>query len=223
MLQEIHHRVKNNLQIVASLLSLQSQFLAYPAALDALAESQTRVRSMAMIHEQLYRSGNLAQLDFADYVSTLSRQVLRSYRGKVGAVNLQISVDNVSLPLDTAIPCGLLITEILSNAVKHAFPDFRSGQICINFCRCDGDNFQLTITDDGAGFPAELAGCLMKNGLTGPCVQSLGLQLIDSLTHQLDGKIRFDSQPGATVFEITFPAGEEFYPAETTTPNMMQA
>lgn len=222
LLQEIHHRVKNNLQIIASLLSLQSQYLSDPAALDALAESQTRVRSMAMIHEQLYRSDNLAQLDFADYVGTLSRQVLRSYRGKVGTVDLQILVDNVSLPLDTAIPCGLLITEILSNAVKHAFPDYRSGQICINFCRCEGDNFQLTVTDNGAGFPAELAGCLIKNGLAGPCVQSLGLQLIDSLTSQLEGTIRFDSRSGATVFKITFPATDLVQPEETATPSMIQ-
>lgn len=222
LLQEIHHRVKNNLQIVASLLSLQSQYLADPAALEALAESQTRVRSMAMIHEQLYHSDNLAKIDFGEYIQTLGRQLLRSYRGNIGFIDLKVTVKDVSLEIDRAIPCGLLMTELITNAIKHGFPNHQNGQISIDFHHQDGGSFVLAVKDDGVGFPAELIGCLTKNGLSGPCVQSLGLQLIDSLTNQLEGTVHFTSRPGATTFNITFPAVDNYQPAAEVNPSQLQ-
>ena len=192
LLKEIHHRVKNNLQVVSSLLSLQSGYTRDEPVRDLFLESQNRVKSMALIHEKLYQSGDMANIDFADYIETLSRSLFQSYTSNQGTVTLETSID-VSLGIDHAIPCGLIVNELLSNSLKHAFPDGRHGVIRLNFHTID-DQFILIFSDDGVGMPENID---FKN--TG----TLGLQLVTTLTEQLTGDIIHRAAPG-TEFEIRF-------------------
>ena len=197
LLKEIHHRVKNNLQVVSSLLSLQSGYTKEEPVRDLFLESQNRVKSMALIHEKLYQSTDLANIDFADYIETLSRSLFQSYASNQGSVALETDID-VSLGIDHAIPCGLIVNELLSNSLKHAFPDGRAGKITLNFHSIEGE-FVLVFHDDGIGLPANLD---FRN--TG----SLGLQLVTTLTEQLTGTIAHTDTPGAE-FEIRFRAPQE--------------
>lgn len=194
LLKEIHHRVKNNLQVISSLLKLQSRYTQDSKTLDMLKESQNRVRSMALIHEKLYQSSDLARIDFADYMQNLAKNLLYSYSIDASAVKVEVIVDKVSLNLDTAIPCGLLINELISNALKYAFPDGRQGKICIEFSQVEGEQFLLTVRDNGIGFPADID---FRNTV------SLGLRLACSLTEQLDGTIDMERNQG-TVFRVKF-------------------
>ncbi|HIK28732.1 MAG: PAS domain S-box protein [Oscillatoriaceae bacterium SKW80] len=194
LLTEIHHRVKNNLQVISSLLKLQSRYTQDKATLDMLRESQNRVKSMALIHEKLYQSPALAQIEFADYIQTLARNLLYSYSVDVNAVKLEIRVDNVYLNIDTAIPCGLLINELVSNALKHAFPGGRKGTIWIEFYQVADNQLLLIVKDNGIGFP---------EGLDFRNTGSLGLRLVDSLTNQLEGTVEMDTREG-TEFRIKF-------------------
>ncbi|MBW4495357.1 MAG: PAS domain-containing protein [Oscillatoria princeps RMCB-10] len=194
LLKEIHHRVKNNLQVISSLLKLQSRHTLDRKTLDMLKESQNRVRSMALIHEKLYQSSDLARIDFADYMQNLAKNLLYSYSIHASAVKVEVIVDKVSLNLDTAIPCGLLINELISNALKYAFPDGRQGKICIEFSELEGEQFLLTVRDSGIGFPADID---FRNTV------SLGLRLACSLTEQLDGTIDMERNQG-TVFRVKF-------------------
>ena len=129
LLKEIHHRVKNNLQVVSSLLGLQAQMIANPQLRVPFEESQARIQTMALIHQQLYRSGTLAQINFGEYLRDLAIRVVRSSQVGQGRLELEISAAEVYLPIETAIPCGLLLHELLSNCVRHAFPGGRSGTI----------------------------------------------------------------------------------------------
>lgn len=193
LLKEIHHRVKNNLQVISSLLNLQAANVVDPQTLEQLRESQNRIRSMALIHERLYQSGNLARIDFGEYMRSLVGFLARSY--SVRGVRVQVNVQNIELPVNAAIPCGLIINELVSNALKYAFPNERGGEVEIRLEVTPDQNAVLSVRDDGVGLPHELD---YQNTTT------LGLQLVNTLTRQLKGTIGLDRDRGTT-FSITFP------------------
>ncbi len=193
LLQEIHHRVKNNLQVISSLLSLQSAHVRDTEYTEMLKESQNRIRSMALIHENLYQSEDLTNVDFEKYIETLIHALVRSYRVSTDRITVTTKVENVFLGVDAAIHCGLIINELVSNSLKHAFPG-RKGEITVRLRPVDGA-VELTVSDNGVGIPEDID---FKN------TESLGLRLVKILAeHQLDGKIRLD-RSGGTAFHITF-------------------
>jgi PAS domain S-box-containing protein len=193
LLKEIHHRVKNNLQIVSALLDLQSRQTKDAAAVEMFRESRGRVKSMALIHERLYRAQDLARVDFAEYTRQLARDLFHTYRVS-GAIRLELEVDIPSLPIDIAIPCGLLLNELISNCLKHAFAAAAEGCIWVALRRDETANV-LTVADDGPGFPA---GFDFRN------TTSFGLQLVNTLVEQLDGECALTPGRGST-FTVRFP------------------
>jgi PAS domain S-box-containing protein len=194
LLQEIHHRVKNNLQVISSLLDLQSQQIENSMMLEVFRESQNRVKSMALVHEKLYQSKNFAKINFAEYTKSLLNYLLKAYELRSGKVALEIDIDEITLNIDTAIPCGLIINELVSNALKYAFPDNQAGSIRIHL-HAEGDrDFTLTIQDNGVGLPLDWD---IKN------VKSLGLQLVKVLTKQLKGTLEIDRTLGSQ-FRVKF-------------------
>ncbi|MEA5624519.1 PAS domain S-box protein [Nostoc sp. UHCC 0251] len=194
LLKEVHHRVKNNLQIVSSLLQLQSQTLKDPEAIKALRESQNRIESISLIHKNLYTSANIGKIDVADYIHNLAASLLISYQICPGKIALETDIDSVSLNVDQAIACGLVINELISNALKHAFPNQQVGTISIAL-RNVGNNIEMIIRDNGIGLPDNLD---WKN------TDSLGLSLVyDLVTEQLEGCITLERNHG-TVFKIQF-------------------
>ena len=195
MLKEIHHRVKNNLQIITSLLSLQSKNITDSEALAMFKDSQARVKSMALIHEKLYRSDDLACVDFGEYVGNLTSYLYRSFMIDSGKIRLDLNIKNILFGVDSAVPCGLIINELVSNCFKHAFPDGRQGRIIVSLHLNPEENLVLTVGDDGVGFP---------RNLDYRCTDSLGLQLINTLSEQLGGTLALRSKQG-TEFVITFP------------------
>jgi PAS domain S-box-containing protein len=196
LLKEIHHRVKNNLQIISSLLSLQSARTEHPEAVSVLRESRNRIRSMALIHERLYQSPNLASVDMLKYTTNLVSDLQRSYRPKDSSVRLTVTVEDIPLGITEAIPCGLIINELVSNGLKHAFPKGREGELTIQLQRGSANQITLTVSDNGIGLPESVD---FRNS------PSLGLTLINSLVEQLNGTIELDRR-GGTVFTITFKA-----------------
>jgi PAS domain S-box-containing protein len=208
LLQEIHHRVKNNLQIISSLLSLQSKYVKDEEDLELFKESQSRVRSMAFIHEQLYQSSNFTNIDFSVYVENLISYLFHSYSIDPSYVNFKLNIDNVSLDINTAIPCGLIINEIVTNSLKYAFPIMEycnssntaiisseiSNEICIRLHSYKENKFSLFVSDNGIGLPENVD---FRN------TDTLGLQLVNSLVDQLDGTIELDRINGTT-FKIIF-------------------
>ncbi|WP_304412236.1 PAS domain S-box protein [Kamptonema formosum] len=198
LLKEIHHRVKNNLQVISSLLKLQSGYIKDSEALALFTDSYNRVRSMALIHEKLYQSQNLAQIDAADYIPNLVSNLFRSYSVSSQDINLKIEVESIWLDVDTAIPCGLMMNELVSNALKYAFPCGGAGEILVKFFRTGEGQCCMIVRDDGAGMPADFD---LEEA------ESLGLQLVWNLTGQLGGEIEVSSPAdGGTFFKITFPA-----------------
>ncbi|MCE9600324.1 MAG: PAS domain S-box protein [Spirochaetia bacterium] len=196
LLKEIHHRVKNNLQVITSLIDLQSDFVEDQKALEVLRECQNRVRSISLIHERLYQSRDLAQVDFPEYIRQLMAQLLRSYGVSPDRVTMKIDVTDIRLGLDIAIPCGLIIHELVSNALKHAFPGDRAGEIRVGL-HADGDRNFLIVADNGVGFGPKTDYHTVSN---------LGLQLVDTLTSQIGGNIDFHGNAG-TEFIISFRQG----------------
>jgi PAS domain S-box-containing protein len=196
LLKEIHHRVKNNLQVISSLLYLQSKNIKDEQALEMFQDSQNRVRSMSLVHERLYQSQDLARVDFAEYVRNLANHLFRSYGVNTNIIQLKINVDEVFLGVDMAIPCGLIINELVSNSLKHAFPEGRVGKIHIELCADDESQFTLMVSDNGVGFPENLG--FRDTG-------SLGLQLVNTLVDQLEGAIELDRRSG-TAFKIALAA-----------------
>jgi PAS domain S-box-containing protein len=197
LLKEIHHRVKNNLQVISSLLRLQSRYITDPQILEMLQESQNRVQSMALVHEQLYQSADLSRIDFADYIHSLTSHLYQAYEGNAKRAKLLINVTPVLLNIDTAVPCGLIINELVSNSLKYAFPGNNMGNIQIDF-QNSLDNPQelcLTVQDNGIGFPKAID---FRNSGT------LGLRLVCSLVRQLVGNIELENDLG-TMFIIKFP------------------
>lgn len=193
LLKEIHHRVKNNLQIVTSLLNLQSSRLEDAATQNILQECQNRVNSMALIHEQLYQSEDLAKIDLAQYVKNLIANLCNSYDIYNSAIQVKTAIDEIFLNIDTAIPCGLMLNELISNALKHAFPGNRKGEININL-HLENNYVNLTVKDDGIGISPDLD--IDKT-------TSLGLQLVKALTRQLQGTLTL-KRDNETEFIIVF-------------------
>lgn len=193
LLKEIHHRVKNNLQIVSSLLSLQSQHIKEPGSVDVFKESQNRIISMALIHEKLYQTGDLTQINLSEYANELVNDLFRSYSVNTSQVKFKIESKNILVDINTAIPCGLIINELITNSIKHGFPDDRSGEIKMEI-GCHGENCQIKIRDNGVGLP---------ENLNINDVKTLGLQLVTNLTRQLDGTIELNRDNG-TSFTIKF-------------------
>ncbi len=187
LLKEIHHRVKNNLQIISSLLNLQSHKISDPYALQTFKESQDRVRAMALIHERLYQTGDFAKIDFAGYVRSFTNQLLRSYKVNTKRIRLHLDVDPVSMNLELAIPCALIIHELVTNSLKYAFKDDRSGQIWVRLTEENNQMLNLTVRDDGIGVP---------EGINFDNSQSLGMKLVGNLTSQLNGSIRYINGDG---------------------------
>ncbi len=193
LLKEIHHRVKNNLQIISSLLSLQSESISAENPARAFRESQDRIRSMALIHEKLYRARDISRVDFGEYVSSLTAYLSRSYMAGRG-VEIAIGIEGIYLDIDKAIPCGLIINELVSNSLKYAFRDGQGSRIHISLSHSD-NAYTLIVGDDGAGMP---------QGLDFRNTTSLGLQLVNTLVGQLEGTIDLEESTGVT-FMITFP------------------
>jgi two-component sensor histidine kinase len=215
LLKEVHHRVKNNLQMVSSLLSLQSGITQSDELTGAFTESQRRIKVMALVHEKLYRSENLDQIDFSDYVQELVYDLFQSYTSAASEITLTMDIARVDFNVDTAVTCGLIINELVSNAVKYAFPDGHSGTISISFIVIDrelsrqtidndlsifsynppsGMQYRLVVGDSGVGIPGEID---YRN------TESLGLQLVCALTQELDGIVELDRSAG-TKFTIWF-------------------
>jgi len=155
LLGEIHHRVKNNLQVIISLLALQSRAVKNDKIAGALQDSQSRIRSMALIHEQLYRSGELSRIDYRAYLRSLTEELLRSYSSDTDSVSLEIDVDEIYLGIRTALPCSLIISELVSNCLKHAFEGEDRGQIKVTLRRLTDSKFRLIVADNGQGFPPD--------------------------------------------------------------------
>jgi PAS domain S-box-containing protein len=194
LLKEIHHRVKNNLAVISSLLNMQSKYIRDKKTLEIFRESQNRVKTMALIHTKLYQSSDLARIDFADYIRKLAADLIASYRLEPDSVTLVLDVKNVYFDVNVGIPCGLIINELLSNTLKHAFPDERKGEVCISL-QPDDEKITLTVSDNGIGFPDNID---FRN------TESLGLQLVTALVEQLGGTISLTLDQG-TKFTITFP------------------
>jgi len=193
LLREVHHRVKNNLQVISSLLSLQTQEAADPRVAELFQESQGRIRSMALIHEQLYRSGMLAQVDFAEYLEQLTTQLAGTFDAAGQSIRLKLSAEPIPLPLDLAIPCGMIVNELVSNAMKHAFPQGEGGEIEVRFRR-EQDQYVLLVCDDGIGVPP-------ASGSEKP--ETLGMRVVEALVRQLGGAYQTERQQG-TAFTVRF-------------------
>lgn len=190
LLREVHHRVKNNLQIVSSLMNIQARGLDARSR-AALEDCQSRVHTIALIHGALYDAKNLANVSFSSYLRDLATNVLRATGGK--AISLEVKCDDVQLPIAKAIPCGLIVNELMTNAIKHAFPGGRSGTIRLEL-KEEGRQLVVSVRDDGVGLPA---------GLDYKSAPSMGLQLISMLSEQLDATLAVERDVGTT-FRISF-------------------
>lgn len=195
LLREIHHRVKNNMQVISSLLKLQSESVRDEKYILFFKESQDRIRSMSLVHEKLYHSENLAEIDFNEYIRDLVISLFHSYGISSAEIALNIDIENISLEIETAIPLGLVINELVSNSLKHAFSGDQKGEIKIVLCKIFEKEFELTIADNGKGMPKDLD---FRN------TESLGLQLVTDLAElQLEGEISLIRTRG-TEFRIRF-------------------
>ncbi|UTB33583.1 MAG: PAS domain S-box protein [Methanobacterium sp. ERen5] len=193
LLREIHHRVKNNMQIISSLLNLQTTYTDDGNVVDILMESQNRVKSMAMIHEKLYQSTELARIDFKDYINQLTIYLRQSYVYMNSSITIETEVDDIHLNIDTAVPCGLIINELVTNSIKHGFPNGMPGIIRVKLSESNGE-YILSVKDNGVGFPETID---FRN------TDTLGLQLITNLVLQLDGTVEVVLDQG-TEFKINF-------------------
>jgi len=194
LIREIHHRVKNNLQIVSTLLDLQSDYITDRQSLEIFRESKNRIRSIALVHEKLYQTKNFTAIDFDSYLESLIDHLFRSYVVDPGKIASEIDTKGVVLGIDDAIPCGLIVNELVSNSLKYAFPDDQRGKITVRFENSDNESIVLTVADNGVGLPA---------GLDVTATETLGFQLVTILTRQLRGTIELDRE-GGTKFTIKF-------------------
>ena len=187
LLKEVHHRVKNNLQLISSLLSLQAGRIDDPPVAELFKESRNRVRSMALVHENLYRAGNFARIPMRAHVQNLAAHLIRAYDMHSQQVGLSTEIDDIELDLDRAVATGLIINELISNALKHAFPAGRPGQVQVDLRLVDGNQCRLEVTDDGVG---------LSSDFDVERAESLGLQLVHDLTRQLHGTITVRARRG---------------------------
>jgi PAS domain S-box-containing protein len=195
LLKEIHHRVKNNMQVVSSLLQLQAGYLQNPQALEAFRESQARIRSMSLIHEKLYQSESLAKIDVADYLRSLVGMLFRSYSTRASTIRLDARIAPIFLSLDTAIPIGLVTHELVSNCLKYAFPDAREAVVRVEMNVVAPGQYALTVEDNGVGLPANFE---LEKAAT------LGLRLVQIFTKQVQGKLAWVSHENKTSFTLRF-------------------
>ncbi|MHB8095404.1 MAG: PAS domain S-box protein [Candidatus Aminicenantales bacterium] len=194
LLKEIHHRVKNNMQVISSLLNLQARQITDLKLQEVFRETQRRIRSMSLVHEKLYQSRDLSRIDFVEYTRTLATQLIQALGSDSNHIDLKFEMESVSFDINTANPLCLILSELLSNALKHAFPGKRKGEILIRLCRLDENTYQLTVRDDGIGLPPGFD----LNG-TG----SFGMQVVQTLVQQLNGDIMLGAGKGAS-FEVRF-------------------
>ena len=193
LLKEIHHRVKNNLMVISSLLNLQSRYIKDEASKSIFKDSQNRARSMALIHELLYQSHDLKRINFGTYINKLTNELFRVYVTDPTKIKLNMDINDIMLDINTAIPLGLIVNELVSNSMKHAFPNNKQGKIDIKF-NLDNGNYSMIVSDNGIGFPQHYN---IENS------DSLGLKIVNSLTEQIDGKIKIEMSEG-TKFIINF-------------------
>jgi two-component sensor histidine kinase len=186
LLREVHHRVKNNLQVVSSMLNLEGERSRKADVANVLSECQQRIASIALVHEKLYRSDALGRIEFASYVEDLVGNIVRSHGGTAARIGVDFELAPLLLNLDTAVPCGLMVNELVSNALKHAFPESRGGRIHVGLVPDDG-RYRLVVEDDGKGFPA---------GFDLEASDTLGLKLVHILADQLDASIAMARPPG---------------------------
>jgi len=180
LLREIHHRVKNNMQILSSLIRLQVRQADSEHLKDVLCESEARIRSMGLLHEKLYQSDSVSDIDLHGYLRTLTNEILRMNNRSGAKVEIRLAVEDIRLGLDTALPCGLIVTELVTNSMKYAFPDRRDGVILVAVsCAGEGEH-SLVVWDNGVGFPADFD--ISKS-------KSLGMRLVNMLTAQLNGQV----------------------------------
>jgi two-component sensor histidine kinase len=200
LLGEIHHRVKNNMQVVSSLLALQARAVSNDETKRMLEDTRNRIHSMALLHETLYESGELAAVDFPKYIQQMTNYLFRSYGVESERIQVHADVEHVNLNLDAALPCGLLVNEVITNALKHAFPEGRGGEVRIVLRERQPGAAGLELSDDGVGLP---------EGLDWATSRSLGLRLIRELARQLSATLDIESARGTKV-RLTFPiAGAE--------------
>jgi len=194
LLKEIHHRVKNNMQVISSLVSLQADGTKDETVREVLKDVTYRVRSMALVHEKLYQSENLAQIDFSDYARSLLNYLWRAHGAVAATVRLTLDLESVLLPVDTAVPCGLILNELAGNALKHAFKDCDEGEVTVSLCSDEDGGVSLDVRDNGIG---------LKEGFDWRHSKSLGLRLVQMLSSQLDGNVEFSGEAG-TQFKLDF-------------------
>lgn len=204
LLKEIHHRVKNNMAIISSLLVLQADTFDDPDIVKALQDSQSRIRSMALVHEKLYQAKNLSKIDFPEYIKSLAMHISQLRDVNSNKASLVISAENIFLGIDKAIPCGLVINELLTNAFKYAFPGDKTGEIRIQMQLKDNQYYELVISDNGVGLPGHI-------DIRDP--STFGLHLVNLLNKQLAGKIEVNREKG-TAFTIEFPAKSRYEAGE---------
>lgn len=204
LLNELHHRVKNNLQMISSLLNLQANNSNDPHLQEALRESQNRIKAMGLTHQLLYEHKDFSRIDLGEYLNRLAQLVLSAYRSQVRRIALQLALppERCYVGLDKAIPCGLAVNELVTNSFKHAFPDERQGTITVALAVAGKDAIVLTIGDDGVGLP---------QGFDINAVKSLGLQLVPLLAEQLHGELAIESGRGSR-FSLRFPAADNVNP-----------
>ena len=197
LLQEAHHRVKNNLQVISSLISMQARAVGASASRDALEECRTRVQTIALIHEKLNQSQDFARLPFSEYARDLARDIFKAACVSPCRISLELAVEPVALAVDKATPCGLILNELITNALRHAFPDGRAGTVRVELAPA-GAGLRLSVRDDGIGLP---------EGLDPARSSSLGLQIVHTLVKQLHADLEVEVAAG-TCFRITVPAEE---------------
>jgi two-component sensor histidine kinase len=193
LLQEVHHRVKNNLQVISSLINMQVRALEEGASRDALVECEARVHAIALVQEKLYQSGDHARVPFAEYARDLAADIFHAV--SPANVSLELAVEDVAVAAGSAIPCGLILNELITNALKHAFPDGRAGTVRVEMTPVNGTGLRLAVGDDGRGLPA---------GFDMGTSSSLGLHLVRMLAGQLDASLEVEGARG-TCFRVTVP------------------
>ena len=194
LLKEIHHRVKNNLQVVSSMLNIQGRHFDDEKLKEIFKESQSRIKSMALVHEQLYQSQDISEINVLQYLRTLVANIFQSYVGSTSLIKLNLDIDNIILDIDSSLVLGLIVNELCTNSLKHAFPQGRSGKLCIEFSYTDG-NYKLVVSDNGVGFPKNSN---IEN------VTTMGLVLVGNMIKQINGTLKIDQTSGMK-FSITFP------------------
>ena len=194
LLKEVHHRVKNNMQVITSLLRLEANRIDHPTTRGVLKDMQNRILAMASLHEALYRSNNFAQVDLGSYLKELTTQLQRSLVVSPDQITLKVELLPVGLDLDQAVPCGLIVNELVSNALKHGFPNGRCGEVRAEAAWVSEGLLRLRISDNGIGLSPDFAEVRVK---------SLGLQLVADLARQLGGSLVIGPGPEA-VFEVSF-------------------